>query len=121
MCGVLKPVLYVIRASWSTHVMNFATHEALYCLFPQATLERNEMYMLAVDTVGELEDYQKYLGRGFRRGDGDQMRRRREFSAVRSVGDMFTKRVGFSSSEPLDDVGFGGVRFEVGRRTVRVF
>lgn len=119
--GVLKPLRYMVQTCWATHLMNFATHEALYCVFPEATLERNEMYMLSVDSVGELSCFEKYLLRGFRRGDGAAMRSRAEFEGCRSIGDAFTKRDCFSDEKDLRGAVFGPIRFEVGRRSVRMF
>lgn len=104
------PVGHVLRTFYGTHVMNFATWEKAYCMFPLLTLVKGEMLLFRVDTQVELEAYDKYRHRGFTRVGLSQVKGSSEVKGVRSVGDVFTKEVVFP---PLEmDVGGGSPTVE---------
>ncbi len=100
---------FVVQSFYGTHVMNVASWKAAYCLFPRLTLEEDKMCLFSVRHRQELLAFDKYVGRGFSRLDVKQAAKRfEELSAVRRVGDTFSRKLGFSDvpldGEELEDV-----------------
>ncbi|KAH1805987.1 hypothetical protein KXX35_009945, partial [Aspergillus fumigatus] len=94
-----EPLVYIVREFWSTHLMNFATWDGMYCLFPESCLLRKQMCFVRCRSGGELRAYEKYVERGFGRCDMDLSLSLREFESERFVGDELTHRVVFSGVE----------------------
>lgn len=100
----VSAVNHVLNTFWGTHLKNIATHDALYCLYPQATVVKKQMVVSISNRTGELLAYEKYLDRGFRRISGEECRCSGEFQDGRSLDDRFTLVV------PYDEgVGVGQV------------
>lgn len=89
------PLDTVVFMFGGSHLKNIATHDAVYCLFPQATLERREMLVATGGRISELKFFSKYLERGFRRANVGRVMRSDEFQGGRFVGDPLTKCVPF--------------------------
>lgn len=95
------PLVYVLTRFWSTHIMNFATWDGMYCLFPESSLLRKQMCVVRCRRGRELKAYDKYVRRGFGRGEMDLPLHLREFEGERFVGDELTHRVVFSGVEGM--------------------
>jgi hypothetical protein len=87
---------YVEDYACGSHVLNIATWEAMYCMFPEMTLERRELsvWLTAGDIHGDVD---KYLKLGFKRVIDDQGRQ--EFGrGGRDFKDWKSLRVALRSS-----------------------
>lgn len=87
-----------ICSFWSTHLMNFATSEAMYSLFPCSSLGLKRMIILSMWSSGEIRAYDKYVLRGYSRGSVDDMSGLAELKYRRNVVDEHTRRVCFPGS-----------------------
>ena len=105
------PVDCVLFMFGGTHLKNFATHEALYCLFPKASLEHREMVVATGGRLSELKFFAKYLDRGFRRASGRSVLKNEEFQGGRFLGDSKTKVVPYDGSMKVGPLS--GKRFRV--------
>lgn len=97
-----NPIRYVMRTIWSTHLLNIATHESIYCLFPGSGVDQKVMFFTRFPEPEIVKLYQTYVDRGYRRGQAGQAAQLYEFSSERFVGDIFTRRVKFKVAP--DDV-----------------
>ncbi|KAH1805959.1 hypothetical protein KXX35_009988 [Aspergillus fumigatus] len=117
------PVQYIMGSSWGTHLMNFATWNGIYCLFPEATLSGRMVVLDGFEDVAQ-SSYEAFVGRGFSRVEVGQVRELAEFKSERMVFDEVTRMVPFLfgsySVEPVGQFSFsivdGGVRFGRGVR-----
>ncbi|KAH1805913.1 hypothetical protein KXX35_010022, partial [Aspergillus fumigatus] len=118
---VNEPLVYILMRFWSTHIMNFATWDGMYCLFPQSVLVRKQMCVVRCRDVRELKAYDKYVGRGFFWG-GVDLPDLGEFQSERFVGDDLTYRVVFSGVEVEGRVPMAlrSVRFVVRKTGVTI-
>ncbi|KAK9577977.1 hypothetical protein V6Z92_008670 [Aspergillus fumigatus] len=114
------PVRYILEMFWGTHLMNFATWEGVYCLFPETTL-KHKMVVLHSREEAELSAYDKYCQRGFLRVRRKEVEDIGEFRGERDVYDHLTCRVGFYFGLDADPVGgaVGVGRFTVGEGGIR--
>lgn len=94
----VAPVKYLIDTAWSTHMLNLATHESIYCLFPKATLDNKLMYIPRLPEASALRFYKMYTDRGYRRQVDKSLQQTVEFSNERYVGDELTSRFRFDAS-----------------------
>ncbi|KAH1805722.1 hypothetical protein KXX35_000425, partial [Aspergillus fumigatus] len=106
-----EPLEFVLTKLWSTHIMNFATWDGMYCLFPESCLHRKQMCFLRCQSGRELRAYEKYVERGFGRCDMDLSLALREFESERFVGDDLTYRVVFSGVEGMAPEALPLIRF----------
>lgn len=86
----VNPVNHVVNTFWGTHLKNVATHDALYCPYPRATVEKKQMVVLEITRGRELCAYQKYLDRGFERVSREELSSSEEFQDGRSLDDRWT-------------------------------
>lgn len=115
----VSPVPYILGTFWASHLMNFATWEGMYCVFPESTLQRKEMRVFSCSTVSELKAYDKYVRRGFKRMELCASDVLGEFQGHRFVGDGMTRRVGFSKAREGSEQEFMGELFSVGEQGVK--
>lgn len=92
-----EPVRYVIRNAWSTHLMNIATWEGIYCPFPKLTLDECRMVLLRRPTLEELQLFGEYYDFEYSKMSLCVAMQRREVSADRSIGDEITSITRFGS------------------------
>jgi hypothetical protein len=118
------PLEHIMRTAWGTPVLNIATWEGMYCLFPEITLGQRQMVVRFKLNEGELRAYDLYAARGFRRVRYDQVRDEQWTDKARFFGDDDTVRVGFSQTpdlvERLDDVDLRLSVTALGLAVVRV-
>jgi hypothetical protein len=111
-----EPIHFVVASFYGTHVMNVANWRGAYCLFPRTTLEEGKIYLFSMTRRLELQAFDKYVGRGFTLvGDRRVEEQFEELTAVRRVGDAFSRKLGFP------DVQVDGRDPEDGRRTLEEF
>jgi hypothetical protein len=92
-----EPIEFVVHSFYGTHVMNVASWRAAYCLFPDITLWEGKMCLFSMDCRQELLAFDKYVGRGIGRlGLQKAVEQFEELTAVRRVGDSFSRKLGFS-------------------------
>lgn len=111
-------VKHAMSSKWGSQQFNFATHESIYCLFPQATLERKEMTVV-FESPGD-EAYRQYVEEGYKPVRLVEQQEA-EFTRQRYVGDFLCRRVEFSIGAQgvpswLTEVKFelissGGIKF----------
>lgn len=89
---------YILSTFWSTHLMNFATHESIYSLFPRLTLGK-KMILLGWLEERQLIAYEKYVDRGYRWLSWNEAAQEDEISSQRSIGDILTRRIPFKANE----------------------
>ena len=74
-----KPVKHILQSYYATHIMNFITGAAAYCLFPNPTL-RKTTYLTRDTAMYEPILKEKYgakrPGRGFVRGRAEEFKHR---------------------------------------------
>jgi hypothetical protein len=90
-----EPVRYVVENAWSTHLMNIATWEGIYCPFPNTTLTECRMFLLRRPTAEELQLFDEYSLFGYLKLSEWSVQQRREFTLSRCVGDELTRIVRF--------------------------
>lgn len=114
------PVGHILSTFWATHVINFATWEGVYSVFPQSTLDKKWMAHFGGTRASHLLGYEKYRQRGYTLAPSDETGQLAELSGKRRVGDSMTKRYGFSKTmdEQLD--AQYSVKFNVSRKGVRI-
>jgi hypothetical protein len=106
---------------WGTHLMNFATWNGIYCLFPETTLNHK---MVVLDSLEEVErfSYDYFVGRGFSHVSVDGVQDLAEFGNERTVFDEVTRMVPFlfgsRAAEPVGQFTFSFVDGEVRFGTV---
>lgn len=123
-CDV-EPVAFVLRSSWSTHLLNFATWDSMISLFPVSALREKEMFVFSVVRLEHLRSFDQYIRIGFERICGSRFSWTGEFKRSRFIGDEYTVCVPFSSrvapdGELLDyafEVHEEGIRL-IGREVV---
>lgn len=116
-CLYVEPAKFACVGLRSTYLMNFATHEALYCLFPKATLERKWM-VKPVNGKGCLSDGYR---RGFRVASFNQSLELEECRGVRRFGDVHTQRNGYSSRGFSSRNGVHGLSFWLSQNGVHLY
>lgn len=99
----LEPMSHVLRSCWSSHMVNMATWESMYSLFPVTTLDNRRMVVANVSTHAQLLAYSKYIRRGYQDTPFVDVIDLSEFSNQRAVGDEWTRRVRFSGTEYAQD------------------
>lgn len=87
----VSAVNHVLNTFWGTHLKNIATHDALYCPYPWATVECRVMVVSISERRAELMAYQKYKDRGFRRVLEEELSSSEEFQDGRSLDDEWTR------------------------------
>lgn len=113
------PLPYVLGTFWATHLMNFATWEGVYCVFPRLTLNYGMLVL-----HHKQEAYDIYCGRGFWPAVGEQVSDLAELVSEREVFDSMTRKFPFLGSfgelAPAGEVGDSvvdvlsdGVRFRL--------
>lgn len=90
-CLYGEPGTYACKTMGSTHLMNFATHEGMYCLFPESTLQRRWMLV----SPGQRGLWSKFIDAGFQFASLWDCLHLREFQGVRRFGDGLSVRKGF--------------------------
>jgi hypothetical protein len=91
-----EPLQHVVSLAWSTHLMNIATWEGIYCPFPQVTLRDRRMFVLREPDANELQVYDHYLSCGFMRIPSEEVARASPFGKDRWIGDVDSERRGFT-------------------------
>lgn len=123
-CDV-EPVAHILRSSWATHLLNFASWDSIVSLFPTSALRKKQMFVFSAEGECELRLFDKYIECGFVRIRPGGFSWSGEFKKRRFIGDEYTVRVQFSGRfatdlELLDhafEVGEGGIRL-VGQHDV---
>lgn len=85
----------VFRAAWATHMYTFATHESIYCMFPQLTIELRQS--VASEGFDLLSRVWRYRQRGFTFVQARNLDGLAECCGRRTFGDSNTLRLPFSS------------------------
>lgn len=106
------PVKHILCSFWSSHIMNVATWESIYSVFPTSTLNLRQMGTFNISTHTELQAYDKYVDRGYAAVPRSTLRSRAEFQGERKVGDEQTLRVPFSGSPREPDSDLANLKFK---------
>lgn len=117
----MEPLHYVMLKSWSTVIMNIATWESIYCLFPVSTLDNRHMVTIKATTHAELEAHDKYLQRGYTDVHYEDVSGLGEFRSKRTVGDDWTRRVMFSGQQAEPEPTVSQADFFTTREGVKIF
>lgn len=104
---------HLLKSVWSTHLFNFATHESIYCVFPEATLVDKYMYLLCLPPTSTLRLYGTYLERGYKRRQLRLEPERLELSSARFIGDSLTYRLKFDARVDFIPSVLTEVKFEL--------
>lgn len=107
------PVRYVMGNAWCTALASFAMFEAIYCVFPQVTVDMKQMVVFACDSEAGLRVYEKFKGRGFSRVVDEDILLLDELQEERYAGDFLSRRFAFSGCRVRRGRGFCRVRFDV--------
>lgn len=116
LCLFVEPARYVCATVVSSHLMNFATHEALYCLFPEATFRRRKMCISSHD----WQSWSQYVDRRFSFVSFQQCLSCEEFHGMRRIGDGLSIRVPFSGREVMASNRLGHLSFWVSESGVQM-
>ncbi|KAJ6125959.1 hypothetical protein N7471_010452 [Penicillium samsonianum] len=99
---------------WSTHLMNFATWESIYGLFPFSTIVRKHICVLSSDKIIGLNEYDEFVKLGFKRESLISL-----WQKERSVGDEWTRRSMFSDVRFEPQPEFIRARFRIGNEGIQ--
>lgn len=110
-----RPVWGFMTHFWSSHVFNLATWEAIYCLFPEATMQNRMMHIFPGRPWGSGEVLERWFSRGFSRAAGNEKFSSSEFQSERYFGDSMTYRLGFSKSDGVVPEVLRQVRISIDR------
>ena len=115
-----EPLRGLLMYGWSSAVFQFATYEGIYCLFPEATLEKREMHMFDDRSYGNANSYRWWIER-FVRVSPKERFRSEEFEGDRSFGDEWTHRVPFSSASNEVPEEMKQIRFSLSDKATQVW
>lgn len=116
-----EPLAYIMQSCWSTHLMNFATSEAMYSLFPVSALQERQMGIVSLREFEAREACDKYVDRGFTGLSLDRLPPLGEFRNDRVVGDEWTRRVAFDNDSAQADELVIQWRFRVAKHGIECY
>lgn len=93
-----EPVMHILHSFWSIHLMNYATWEGIYSLYPVSTLDMRSMVVVKSLSRKERVALDKYVQRGFRLTSLNDVWHLEEFHKSRTVRDELVRRVSLGSS-----------------------
>ncbi|KRZ65187.1 hypothetical protein T10_5050 [Trichinella papuae] len=88
----------LFEVAWATHMYTFATHEAIYCMFPRLTVEKQQSVIFARHIANDKERVGYYRKCGFTFISPIGVDETPEYCSRRNVNDEYTLRVPFSFS-----------------------
>lgn len=88
----------LFEVAWATHMYTFATHEAIYCMFPKLTVEKQQSVIFARHIANEKEKVGYYKKCGITFVSPTGVDETPEYSSRRKVNDRYTLRVMFFCS-----------------------
>lgn len=115
-----KPIRHILCQSWSTHLMNFATWEAIYSCFPRSTFRQKHVALLNCEREVRSEAFDKYVESGFSYVPYESCGSK-DLNDERRVGDDMSFRIPFSGGSKEVPEGLSRVRFRVVKRKEFVF
>lgn len=92
-------VRFIMSISPCTAVMNVATSQGIYCLFPE--LRKNKRIAFACDSFNDLELYSKYHACGYVGVSSDEI----PFDQDRSLSDSTSEFIPFTGGDSSADGG----------------
>lgn len=110
-------VEYVLQSMCSSHLINFATSNGVYVLFPVATMEYRYMNFFAAEDGRSFELYNRHREHGYSLSTLEACLSLDKYSS-RYIGDEYTKFLPFGVEGEVES--FLQVCFSVGKRGVTI-